>query len=542
MKTRYFTLNDLYNYINQNNSQNYVFSANSEDENIVVQLPGKIRYSEKEDPEGLFGITLYACHDQDNLNKSFIDTKDLEDAFGSFANKPILAYIHEVDGQDEFFTHNMHMEDDELVYDEVPVGIIPESNNIHFEHNDDNDKNYVVVDGYLYEDYSKAPDIVRRDGGCFCSAELSISEMSFDSSTKLLHLLSFSVSGITLLGKDEDGNTVNPGMEQAHVEISNFSKKENSMFSDDIREKLVELEEKLNSLTNLNINHNPKEKGGESVKKEFEAEEATAEVTEQAEVAAEEATEGVAEETSEETTEEAATEEAADETEETEEAAEEEKEEATEEDTQEEAPAEEEEKVEEKFSRTFELSHDDIRCGLYALLSQFEEEDNEWYGIVDVFDDYFIYQGFFDASHTFRQGYAKEGDNIQFSGDRVHLNAEYLTDNELAELNAIRSNYSEISEKLAKYEAEPQKMEKIESDEYSMIRETEEYQKVANDHFDLSVEEITKTLDDVVLKYAKANKLNYAANEEAKPVVARKLFAVGANGKRVGKYDSLFSK
>ena len=548
MKTKFLTLNNLYEYFNQNENQNYIFSAKSEDDKIVVQVPGEAKFEQKEDPEGLFSVTLYACHDQDNLNKSYIDTNDLENAFDSFANKPILAYIHEVDGQYEFYGHNMHMEEDELIYDEVPVGIIPETNNIHYEHNDENDKNYGVVDGYLYEEYSKAPEIVRRDGGCFCSIELSISEMKFDGKTKLLHLTSFDVSGITLLGKTEDGDTVMPGMEQAHVEIKDFSKKENSLFSKEIKEKLVELENKINDLSNFNIKNTTNKKGGEILEKEFETEDVVVDTEVQ-----EEAVEGIdedttagetsVEETIEEATEEFSEETESDEAEETDnsekEAEDDSETEEASEDVQEEVSEVLSEGVEEKFTKTFELSHDDIKVGLYNLLAPFEDEDNDWYGIVNVFDDYFIYQGYFDPSNCYKQGYSKDGDSIQFSGERIHMNAEYLTDNELAELNAMRSNYSEISEKLAKYEAEPQKIEKIESDEYAMIRDTEEFKAIESDHFDLDVETIAKTLDEVVLKYAKANKLNYSAKEDSK--VERKLFSTETSIK-TGKYDSLFKK
>lgn len=530
MKTKFLTLNNLYEYFNQNENQNYVFSAKSDDDKIVVQVPGEAKFEQKEDPEGLFGVTLYACHDQDNLNKSYIDTNDLENAFDSFANKPILAYIHEVDGQYEFYTHNMHMEDDELIYDEVPVGIIPETNNIHYEHNDENDKNYVVVDGYLYEEYSKAPEIVRRDGGCFCSIELSISEMKFDGKTKLLHLTSFDVSGITLLGKTEDGDTVMPGMEQAHVEIKDFSKKENSMFSQEIVQKLDELKEKLDNLSNFGIDIKPKKKGGEKdLKKEFETEDATSTAEEATQATEEEAADATA---GEETTDEPK----AEETEQFEENDEESTEEGAEEgadDTSEEGEEEsgEDAGAEAQFSKTFELSHNDVRVGLYALLAPFEEADNEWYDIVDVFDDYFVYQGWRDTSHLFKQSYTKNNDVIEFSGERIHLNAEYLTDNELAELNAIRSNYAEISEKLAKYEAEPQKVEKIQSEEYSMIRDTEEFKKIESDHFDLSVEQIAEELDKIVLSYAKAGKVNFAKNEEPKATVGRKVFGFGSTGK-----------
>ncbi len=46
------------------------------------------------------------------------------------------------------------------------------------------------------------------------------------------------------------------------------------------------------------------------------------------------------------------------------------------------------EKVDNALTRTFEISHDDIRYALYNLLSSYEEVDNEWYYITGVYDSY----------------------------------------------------------------------------------------------------------------------------------------------------------
>ena len=127
-------------------------------------------------------------------------------ALPSFANRPILGFIHEVDGEPEFYAHNMHIgEDDEIIYDEIPVGIIPESGEPHLEVNEDNGKTYVVVNGYIFEDYTKAADILRKHGECYCSVELSIRELSYDAAEKVLNIEDFWFSGVTVLGFDEEG-------------------------------------------------------------------------------------------------------------------------------------------------------------------------------------------------------------------------------------------------------------------------------------------------------------------------------------------------
>ena len=545
MKKQLLSLSDLYNFFCLQ-EKDFKFSAIDDNASIVVHVEEPLMFESDDENDEQLKVNLRLCHTLKNLNQSFISEEVMEEAIPSAYNMPILGYIWEDEnGVAKFAGHEFYIDDDsEIVYEEIPIGLIPESADLKLVESDD-DRKYLQGQGIIWRNYTKAAEILEREKNLSVSVELNVKSLSFDGKNKVLNIKSFEFEGVTILQESRDGSgkEINPGMQGACISIDSledFSKKENSMFSKEIVQKLDELKEKLDNLSNFEINTNLLEKGGEKdLKKEFETEDATSTAEEATQVTEEEAADATA---GEETTDEPKTEE----TEQFEENNEESTEEGAEEganDTSEEGEEEggEDAGVEAQFSKTFELSHSDVKVGLYALLAPFEEADNEWYGIVDVFDGYFIYQGMFDASNCFKQEYKKEGDQISFTSDRIHLNAEYLTDNELAELNAMRSNYSEISEKLAKYEAEPQKVEKIQSEEYSMIRDTEEYQKVAADHFDLSVEEISKTLDDIVLKYAKSGKV-FSKTENNKPTVERKLFAVDANGKRSGKYDSLFKK
>lgn len=178
---------------------------------------------------------------------------------------------------------------------------------------------------------------------------------------------------------------------------------------------------------------------------------------------------------------------------------------------------------EEKFSKTFEISHEDIRYALYVLLSSYEEQDNEWYGISAVYDNYFVYEGFFNESNKFRQNYKKDGDDIVFDGERIHINVEYLTDSELTALNEMRSNYSEISKKLAEYEAEPEKMAILESDEYSSISDLEEFVELKKQegHIGMSVNEVREKADAILLNYAKTGKVIFTQASEESPITMK---------------------
>lgn len=203
---RLLTIDDLYNYY-VSQGKNYHFDSTMEQTNLIVQVPSTMKFKKSEkDIEGLCPVTLWSCNIGKNLNHTAISEKSMKAALPSFANRPILGYIHEVDGEPEFYTHNMHIdENDEVVYDEIPVGIIPESGNPHLELNEDNGLTYVVVNGYVFEDYTKAADILRRRGESAVSVELSIRELSYDASEKIMNIEDFWFSGVTILGFDEDG-------------------------------------------------------------------------------------------------------------------------------------------------------------------------------------------------------------------------------------------------------------------------------------------------------------------------------------------------
>lgn len=100
------------------------------------------------------------------------------------------------------------------------------------------------------------------------------------------------------------------------------------------------------------------------------------------------------------------------------------------------------------FSKTFEISHEDIRYGLYQSLAVVEATDNKCYWIDEVYDNYFDYSGYEDKNKCYRQYYAVSNDEIMFSGERIEMFIEKLTSSELATLNTMRSTYEAQSAEL----------------------------------------------------------------------------------------------
>lgn len=612
-KKNLLTLADLYNYYSSTKKTTH-FSSKDSNQNIVVQVNGQIRFDEDDnkDIEGLLPVTLMSCHIDENLNHSSIAEDVMTKAMPSFSNRPILGFIHEVDGEPQFFTHNMHLdENDELVYDEIPIGTVPESCNARLEEYDG--KKYCVVDGYIYEDYTKAADILRREQKCFVSVELSIRELSYNAKTDILNIEDFFFSGVTILGVDDEGNKINPGMEGSNITLADFSQKNNSMFSND--SKIIELLSEMNKkLDSFNIN-NSKEGGTETVFEKLlkKYNKTKADITFEYEGLSDEELEALFAEHFETKKKKKGADDdstvvsegegepsggegdqnqnanpdqnqntntTTDDQNQNQNSNPDQSQNSNPDDNQNSNPdnqttagenqngePEQNQNAEpttggdngegqndnpdggenaETYSKTFELSHSDIRSGLYALLAPYEEEDNEWYWITDVYDDHFIYEGW-SSEHLYDQKYSRDGDNIKFEGERIHLNIEYLTDSELVALNEMRSNYSQIQSKLASYEAEPEKMSILNSDCYSQISETEAFKDLMKQetHFDMTVEDVQAKADAMLLEFAKTNKIEFSSKEDKEPSKKVGMKQLPVNNKKSGgksRYGGLFAK
>lgn len=521
MNKRLLTLDDLYSYYSSKKKSCH-FSSKNEGDKITVQVNGTLNFEQDDNTENLLKVKLMACHTGVNRNQSNISEEVMSKALPSFSNRPILGYIYynEETSQDEFKGHEMHMDDNgELIYDEKPVGIIPESCDAHFEEIDG--KQYVVVDGYIFDTYSKAGEILRREKECFVSIEISVRELSYDAKEKVLNIDNMFYEGVTILGRHESGDVVEPGMENANIKISDF-KKNNSLFSDEekLKEIVSEVIEKYsNTLMPLEHKNISRKEENEMSKEHFE-EEVLSEIPTDAEEVVE--------------TEEEVTEEFETESEETESAEEENETEETFETSEEELPSEEneteefEEEVEseeeqKEYSVNYSISLNDQIYALSELVNAtYSESDNDYYSCTVYSDEkYVVMNGWFNS---YRQSYKVSKGNYMLTGDRVPVYAQWLTQDEIKQLESMKSNYAEIEDKLAKYETEPQKMEILTSEDYSSISEVEEFielQKTEN-HFDMSVEELSAKCDEILLHSVKENKANFALAEEKKETVKSK--------------------
>lgn len=552
MSKRYLTLDDLYLFCKQKNLNH--FSAKEADGPIIVHTPGQFEATDASQ-NGLLPVKLQACHTGTNRNKSHISTESMTAALPSFSNRPILGYIHQLeDGTWDFYSHNAQLVetddgDTEVEYLEVPVGVIPESCNAKIVYDELKEKNYVNVNGYIFEEYSKAAEILRTKGISKVSVELAIEDMSWNADEDCLNINSFYFMGVTILGRDEDGTIVEEGMAGSNITLGSFSQEENSFIPEDLQSKMVETLTKLNDvLDRFNNTNDSKKEGGDGTMDKFNE---LLELYGLTEEDIEFEHDGLSDEDLE-----AAFTEAFGDAEEfkkkkkcsAEDAESNEDEDADEdfagckkkkkcsgENDESEFDDEGEEdyagcKKKKKCSVNtetgtveFELSFDDIRMALYNLLAE-NMDDYTYSWICETYEDHFIYQKESYANgyeaHYFKQNYSKDGDNIAFSGDPVEVFTEFVTESEKTALDMIRSQYEELKafkENVEKQELKVQKDAILESAEYAEIKDSEEFKTLVADAEKYSVDEL-KVKADLIFAAAMKKKFNFEAEPKKKSV------------------------
>jgi len=381
-----------------------------------VSLAVTYDLDESFDTDRFIKMRLRVCHDGVNPNGSNFNVDDMNSAKDTLKNIPILANVEfDENGQPQFGSHDMSIEKDKvnegeyrMIYKEVPIGVIPETNNYEVAEYDG--KNYVFVDGYVWRGYSNyAEDIIERDKNIKLSMEISVNEFTFNAAKKIYNITDYKYTGITFLN-----NELGTGMKNAMGTTDTFAEKDN------INEKMLIIMQELNE-TLVAFNKKNTEEGG---KKQMDENIVTNATPEEQPAAPAENFEG--------------------------------------EPAAPEIPASVESgaPANDKFVKTFELSHDDVRCALYALLEPIETENNDWYYIDAVYDTYFDYASW-SGNSLYRQKYTKNGENITFEGDPYEVFVEKLTSDEKAALDTMRANYESMQTEMislrdykAKIEAE----------------------------------------------------------------------------------------
>lgn len=477
---------------------------------------------------------------------------------------PVLADFCEIDGERDFTTHAFEYdeEEDKIIYYEKQIGCITADEPYMEPDEEVKDRMNVYARVSIPRTYTDAAEIIERKGGTDISVEILVNDMSYSKETGLL-LNDITVIGLTCLGRNpETGEIVRPGMQGAHISIEDFSA-DNSLINKITQAVIDRLD------NHIQNNHGKEGNAVEVFDNEVKETEVETETTEEEVVEMEEVETNATEETPEVVEEEQVEEQFDDDdnsggnsggsggTGGTENTGGTGNSSGTENSEPEEGSNEAEnihgdlnngQNGKKNFAingKNFEVSLNEIQESIWNLVNEtYSENDNEYYS-VEVYEGSktVVMLGIFNGS-AYRQSWKVRNGVYSLVGDRVYVKKTYVTADEEAELDKIRSNYAAVSEKLAKYESEPEKMEILDSEDYANIsgqKDFEELRKQEN-HFDLSVEEVKNRADTMLLEYAKKGRLNFAAVEQKKEEPKKDFFAFARVEHDTSFLDSLLKK
>jgi len=512
----FISIDAFYDYL-VNKGSNLKFSKDEFGGSFVaVGLEGSLSFNKDTDKDGLVKAHLKAAHVGKNRNRSQITYSSMKKNLKSIKNRPILAYIHqlEIDGEQKsvFGWHAMHEgENGEIVYDEIPVGHVPTDAKPELVYDADKDKEYIETDAYLYEGYTKAPEILMdADGQCPVSVEIDVYDFSYDAKEKILNIDDFVFKGITILGYYEDGSTVEPAMEGANISLLNFNVDkatfeidQNSMKGGKDDMGLFEQLLEQYNVTAEDITFEHDNLTDEELKAKFEEMFGNAEADptpesnfednpESGDEGAEgDDSEGEAEPEEPETDPEPEADEGEDGVQDDDEPV---------------------KKIDNSIAysvngKEFAVSLNDKIYALSTLVNDaYSEADNTYYNVI-VYDKELVMVDIW-AGSAYRQSYGERAGVFSLKGDRIPVHAIYVTDTEEAEIENMRSKYSTMSDELAKYqqaEEDSRKEAIINSEDWNDISGSAEFAEIKAKASEYSADEIQAKCDALLLSYAKSN-------------------------------------
>ncbi len=518
---RLLFVDDLYDFYLNKYKRSTHFSAEKTGHQIFVQVPAQFEVAENDyEDNSLLFCKVKLMHSGENRNHSCVTDEALTKASKGLAYKPILAnfmeYVDEKTGETlkDFTSHDMEITESGVNYIEKQIGCFT-SDEPFFEVEETTGHNFLYGYCAIPREYTDATSIIERKGGTKISVELAVNEMSFNAKSKVLELTDVVIMGATCLGKDpETLEDIGEGMLNARLDIADFSSQNNSLFSD-YKSKMVELQARLEKLETAcfdNKKNNSKEGGNKNLNKfeelcqkyektvdditfdyenmsDDELVEAFAKAFDETD-STDDGSEGADTPSGSETTtdgneegENNPTEQNPDESE---------KGDTTEDETPFIDDDEPKKKVNNALTRTFEISHDDIRYALYNLLFSYEDADNEWYYITGVYDSYFVYESW-DGGKIYGQKYTKDNDNVALDGERYSLHKTYLTDSEYAEIESMRSNYAELKafkDNVEKNELHSKKESLLADEKYSVLSDNEAFTELKKNMDNYSLDDL----------------------------------------------------
>ena len=586
MPKRILTLDDLVAFCATNN----IFSFDSKETGykLCIQTRGTCEMDVQATADSMLYVKVKAFHTNKNRNGSNIPKEVAEKCMNTIKYKPILANFCEVDGVEDFTSHDFEISEDGIHYLEHQIGCFT-ADEPWMEHDAENDRDYIYAYAAIPREYTPAADIIERKGGTKVSVEIFVNKMSYDAKKKELILEDIEIMGLTCLGVNpETGQQVEEGMEGANLEIVDFSAEANSVLFKEDKTLIETLEKSKFNIQANSADYNSKKGGNsemldellqkynktiEELPFEYEGlsedelnlafEEAfgaplvgelfDGESGEQSGGAGSGGAGGEGSGTEGQGTQGSGTEGSGSGSDSgsgsgsgsgTGSGSESSDQDTAHADTTVEIPPRNisysisfEDQV-----KTFELSFDERQYALYQLVnSTYGESDGCWYWI-QTYDSYVVMEG---DRHCYKQSYEYDGeDKVSLVGERVEVFQRYLTSEEVSKLDEMNANYDSMLEKLGSYESEPEKVAILNSNEYESIFEMEEFVELSKieNHFNMSIDEVREKADEILLQYAKMGAINFAKEDESEHAPIGKKNFISFKKNSTSRYGKIFAK
>ena len=188
-------------------------------------------------------IIIDLMHTGKNLNGSYFEKSVVNECIDSIKNTPVLGFIRYDGGarQSDFNGHEYIIVRTENGVEERYIGscygVIPESCNPRWVMkmcDDGVEREFLQVDAILWEKFSDATNILRRDGEKSESMELEITSIEgYEDNDGIFHFTKFKFDGACILG-----DTCTPAMSGANVRLSDGVNFSMSDFTQSIRREL----------------------------------------------------------------------------------------------------------------------------------------------------------------------------------------------------------------------------------------------------------------------------------------------------------------
>lgn len=455
-------------------------------------------------------VKVWIAHTGENRNNSIFSKEVLTSMIPSLANIPILGYIAVDENGKDFAGHEERLviEDGqfELKYFGRAYGLIPTEHNARFETRfgeDGLEREYLVCDGLIWNKFPEVSEIFDRDEG-YKPQSMELQHSSIKGYTDENGRFVFTQAkfeGACLLGENVSPAMVSSTIERfsvsdkIQVELSEMLTEFNAHFSSTKvkgDETVLKDNEDLNKDTTVENEFTSTDEGGQGTTSEPNAEPATEPTvvtpSEDGQTAPDDNTVESEKSTSEGNTD------FAKDDEEDEDEDKDSKKKKDEED--------EEEEDKDKFTRTFELSHDDIRSGLYSALDQHDMFKDSWFYVSQVFDSHAIVENE-DSGKFFKVNYVKHENAVEV-GDTEEIFPMWVNQTEQSAIEMSRNNFSALEKEVEGLREFKENIETTEKEQklaqYSKDLTSEEYKSIKENIKNFSVNDMEKEIGFMLLK------------------------------------------